>query len=80
MVRTVDLLPRVAEALLGRQLTEGEKQQLLDYFSQAVGSRHDRSTQGLRMITSLNSKDLKERAKSCEATENVGRSTIQWMV
>ena len=80
MAKIQSALAPAAEALLGRRLTDAEREQLLDYFHQALGTSRERTAATLKRFTHLSREELEERAKEWDDTKNLSRVTLRWMV
>lgn len=67
----VDALQEAAEALIGRPLTHGERQRLIDSFNKATGTPQQRAREVLRNFTGLTEGQMDKRASASDNTDRV---------
>lgn len=77
-----DALERAAEAFVGRRLTPGERQRLVDYFNRATGSDKQKAREALRRFLGIDATEFSRRTKASDDTdrtiEDLDRTIDEW--
>ena len=67
----VDALEKAAEALLGRALRPGERNDLVKRFNEAKGTDRDRADEALRKFTNLTEAEIGRRKAASDNTDRI---------